>query len=92
LEFGARFSGQYETEKEALRKLLAPFETYDYEAVFSPGHYGRLRDGLERKGRAIGAMDMLIASHALALGATLVTNNAAHFSRVEGLSFVNWLP
>ena len=36
-------------------------------------------------------MDLLIAAHALALGATLVSNHLAHFSRVKGLEIVNWL-
>jgi predicted nucleic acid-binding protein len=34
---------------------------------------------------------MLIAAHAMALSAALVTNNDAHFSRVAGLRVVNWL-
>jgi tRNA(fMet)-specific endonuclease VapC len=36
-------------------------------------------------------MDAMIASHALALGAVLVTNNGRHFSRVEGLVLENWV-
>jgi tRNA(fMet)-specific endonuclease VapC len=36
-------------------------------------------------------MDLLMAAHALALDATLVSNNVAHFSRVEGLKTANWL-
>jgi len=36
--------------------------------------------------------DMLIAAHAIALDATLVTNNVRHFSRMGGgLRFENWL-
>jgi len=35
-------------------------------------------------------MDLLIAGHALALPATLVTNDTAHFSRVPGLKCANW--
>jgi tRNA(fMet)-specific endonuclease VapC len=38
----------------------------------------------------IGSMDLLIAAHALALDATLVSNNLAHFSRVTGLKTANW--
>jgi tRNA(fMet)-specific endonuclease VapC len=33
---------------------------------------------------------MLIAGHALSLGATLVTNNVDEFRRVEGLQIENW--
>jgi tRNA(fMet)-specific endonuclease VapC len=36
-------------------------------------------------------LDTLIAAHAMALGAVLVTNNDAHFGRIPGLNVVNWL-
>jgi tRNA(fMet)-specific endonuclease VapC len=35
-------------------------------------------------------MDLLIAAHALALGATVVTANTGEFSRVPGLKAENW--
>ncbi|MGA2619782.1 MAG: PIN domain-containing protein [Thermoguttaceae bacterium] len=66
-------------------------DLYGYDAVSCPEHYGRLRHEWEAKGQTIGAMDMLIAAHALALNAALVTNNDAYFSRVAGLRVVNWL-
>ncbi|MBI4863620.1 MAG: type II toxin-antitoxin system VapC family toxin [Candidatus Riflebacteria bacterium] len=90
LEFGARRGGRYEDEIEAVRKILAPFETYDYDAVTCPVHYGRIRHELERAGLSIGAMDLLIAAHALSLGGTVVTNNIEHFRRVPGLSVADW--
>jgi tRNA(fMet)-specific endonuclease VapC len=91
LEFGARTSGQYETEMGAVRKLLAPFDVYDYDGVSCPHHYGRIRHDLETRGATVGVMDLLIAAHSLALAATLVSNNLAHFSRVKGLTVENWL-
>lgn len=91
LEYGAQNSDDYEREITAVRKLLAPFVLYDYESVSCPSHYGRVRSALETKGVPIGAMDMLIAAHALAIGATLVSNNLAHFSRLPDLAVVNWL-
>jgi predicted nucleic acid-binding protein len=48
-------------------------------------------EALERAGTPIGANDMLIAAHALALGLTLVTNNTREFGRVAGLRVENWL-
>jgi tRNA(fMet)-specific endonuclease VapC len=90
LEFGARNSSRYEDEIAAVQKILLPFETYDYDAVSCPPHYGRIRQELEQKGETIGAMDLLIAAHALSLDATLVTNNLAHFQRVSGLKVVTW--
>ena len=91
LEFGARNCGQYDTEIAAVRKVLMPFDIYDYDSVSCPAHYGRVRHELETKGVTIGSMDLLIAAHALALDATLVSNNLAHFSRVTGLRTANWL-
>ena len=54
-------------------------------------HYARLRCQLERAGTPISANDMLIAAHALALDATLVTDNEREFARVEQLRVENWL-
>ena len=90
LEFGARASGLYETEISAVRKVLTPFDIYGYDGVSSPHHYGRIRQELESRGETIGALDLLIAAHSLALGATLVSNNLKHFSRIKGLTSVNW--
>ncbi|HJT76729.1 MAG TPA: type II toxin-antitoxin system VapC family toxin [Gemmataceae bacterium] len=90
LEFGARKGGRYEDEIAAVTKILAPFDIYDYAAVPCGRHYGHVRHELERAGQAIGAMDLLIAAHALSLDATLVTNNLAHFRRVPGLKATDW--
>jgi len=53
--------------------------------------YGVIRAGLERTGQPIGANDLLIAAHALALGLTVVTDNEREFSRINGLRVENWL-
>jgi tRNA(fMet)-specific endonuclease VapC len=90
LEFGAYNSGDYDTEIAAVRKILTPFEVFDFDGVTCPAHYGRIRHDLEQAGRTIGAMDLLIAAHALALAATLVTNNLAHFQRIAGLPVTRW--
>jgi tRNA(fMet)-specific endonuclease VapC len=90
LEFGAHNSRDYDAEIVAVRKLLTPFEVFDYDGRACPSHYGRVRHQLQQAGQTIGAMDLLIAAHALTLAATLVTNNLAHFQRVAGLSVVRW--
>ena len=54
-------------------------------------HYARIRAELKRQGRPIGNNDLLIASHALSLGAVLVTNNVREFSRVPDLTVENWV-
>jgi len=53
-------------------------------------HYARIRTELESLGTPIGNMDLLIASHAVAEQATLVTNNMKHFAAVPGLKVERW--
>lgn len=53
--------------------------------------YGELRVRLEAAGRPIGGNDLLIAAQALAVGATVVTDNESEFGRIEGLRCENWL-
>lgn len=91
LEFGDRNSAKYEEEIAAVQKVLTPFDLYDYESIACPPHYGRIRFDLESQGVPIGSMDLLIAAHALALGATLVSNNLAHFGRIKELKTINWI-
>jgi tRNA(fMet)-specific endonuclease VapC len=54
-------------------------------------HYGELRSQLERRGKPIGANDMLIAAQALSLGLTLISDNTSEMKRVKGLRVKNWL-
>lgn len=51
--------------------------------------YATLRTQQEREGRPLGVLDMLIAAHALATGATLVSADAA-FGGVEGANLEDW--
>ncbi len=53
--------------------------------------YGEIRAYLEKTGQMIGANDLLIAAHASALDATLVTANVGEFQRIRGLHVENWL-
>lgn len=53
-------------------------------------HFADIRVVLERLGTQIGIMDTMIAAHARALKATLVTNNVKHFQLVKGLAVENW--
>ena len=53
--------------------------------------YSRLRTFLERRGTPIGGMDLMIAAHALAEKAVLVTNNRREFQRVPDLPLENWM-
>jgi len=53
--------------------------------------YGGIRAELEAAGRPIGSNDLLIAAHACALAATVVTANAGEFRRIRGLRVENWV-
>jgi tRNA(fMet)-specific endonuclease VapC len=54
-------------------------------------HYAMARNRLEPLGQPIGGNDLLIASQALSLGYTVVTDNEREFRRVQGLHVENWL-
>lgn len=53
-------------------------------------HYARIRSAVERLGRPVGNMDLLIAAHAVSQRATLVTNTLKHFSHIPGLKIEVW--
>lgn len=89
LLFGAAKSQQPAKAMEAISAIGEVLEI----AAFDPAAaraYGPLRAELERQGRPIGALDTLIAAHALSLDATLVTHNIGEFSRVPGLRVEDW--
>ena len=90
LEYGAAKSLQPRRNREALKQFVLPLEVaaFDADATIA---YGRARTVLERRGTPIGAMDLLIAAHAVSLGVTLVTNNTREFARVPGLRVENWV-
>jgi tRNA(fMet)-specific endonuclease VapC len=89
LRYGARKKGS-PLLTQRIDQLLSSIEV----ARLDPGvddHYGRIRAELESRGTPIGANDLLIAAHALAEQATLVTDNTTEFQRVTGLTVENWL-
>ncbi len=50
----------------------------------------QVRCALELTGEPIGLVDSFLAGHALALDATVVTDNETEFRRVFGLKVENW--
>lgn len=53
-------------------------------------HYAEIRANMKKRGAQLGAADLMIAAHARAMGATVVTNNIKDFGRVKGLEVENW--
>lgn len=78
-----------EKNRIALSLFLSPITVLDFDASAAE-EYGKIRAELERQGRSLGPMDMLIAGHAKSEGLVLVTNNTKEFCRVEGLMVEDW--
>jgi tRNA(fMet)-specific endonuclease VapC len=90
LEFGVRKSGDYAREMDVVHRILTPFTLLDFDPHKCGSRYGEIRHRLEAAGKTIGSLDLLIAAHALAIAATLVTNNTKEFARVPGLKIERW--
>lgn len=73
----------------AVEAWLAGFDVRPWP-VEAAHHYAQLRAALERAGKPVGGMDMLIAAHAMAEDSVVITNNAREFHRVPGLAVEEW--
>ena len=89
LMHGVEKSLAVDKNRLAISLFLSPITVLDFSARAAE-EYGKIRAELERKGRPIGPMDMLIAGHARAEKLILVTNNTREFCRVEGLPVEDW--
>lgn len=90
LWYGVALSEKKKQNEAALKDFLDFVKVLDWPAGACPV-YRRIRAHLKKKGTLIGAMDLLIASHASFLNAVLVTNNTREFDRVPELKMENWL-
>jgi tRNA(fMet)-specific endonuclease VapC len=90
LWYGVALSQKKKQNEAALRDFFDYVEVLDWPSAAGP-IYGQIRAHLKKTGMPIGAMDLLIATHALYLGSVLVTDNTREFGRVEGLRIENWL-
>ena len=75
---------------KAVEDLLGEMNVLPFD-VPADAQYGRIRSALEGAGKPIGSDDLMIAAHAYATGATIVTANTNEFKRVRGLKVENWL-
>jgi tRNA(fMet)-specific endonuclease VapC len=90
LRFGASKSNRRAYHASLILAFCAPLAVVAFDAIAAEA-YGDIRAALEGAGTPIGPLDTLIAAHALALRATLVTANVREFKRVQGLTVENWL-
>ena len=89
LKFGAERDLNPERQRANVERALGdveivPFDENDMIVT------ARIRADLTRRGRPIGAYDLLIAGQALARGWTVVTANTHEFTRIDGLNVIDW--
>jgi len=89
LEYGAHKSGDFEKRNAVIRAFLRNVEILPFDLT-AAREAGMIRAELARAGTPIGAYDLMIAGHARALPATLVTHNLREFSRVGELPVEDW--
>jgi tRNA(fMet)-specific endonuclease VapC len=90
IEYGIAKNARQEHNRRVFDKLLNGFQVVPFDAT-AARLYGPIRARLERQGRLIGPYDLMIAAHARALDAVLVTDNVGEFTRVDDLAVENWL-
>ncbi len=90
LFYGVAKSQRKQENNQRLEEFLLPFTILPYRSPVSKV-YAEIRADLESKGQTIGALDMLIAAHAISENLILVTNNTKEFSRVKNLKLENWV-
>lgn len=93
LEYGAAKRPDAPAFRERIERLKSVFprvEAFDDRAAYHAGFVRALLANLKPNAQPIGAYDMLLAGHALALGAVFVTHNTKEFSRVPGLTVDDW--
>jgi tRNA(fMet)-specific endonuclease VapC len=89
LRYGCAKSGSKRLLK-AVEDLLGEINVLPFD-VPADAEYGAIRSELETVGKPIGGNDLLIAAHAHATGATIVSANVDEFERIRGLKVENWL-
>jgi len=89
LRYGVSKSQHVEKNQQALDEFILSLEIADFDEK-SAQEYGAIRAELERTGKPVGSMDMLIGAHAHALGVTLVTNNTKEFKQIKNLKIADW--
>ena len=90
LRFGVAKSKHASRSTANLHVLLSKVAVVPFDDAATV-RYGELRALLEKRGKPIGPLDTLIASHALSLRWTLATHNVREFRRVPGLRVEDWL-
>ena len=75
--------------RAAVESFLGTVQILPWDTSVAPA-YGKLRAALGTAGKTLSGLDMLIAAHALAVGATLVTHDRGFLQAAAFLQVVDW--
>jgi len=89
LQYGVAKSTHRKENQHRLDEFLAPLEILVYDEI-AARTYGDIRFQLEKRGKLLGPLDILIAAHALSQNLIMVTNNDREFKRIKNLEVENW--
>jgi tRNA(fMet)-specific endonuclease VapC len=89
LQYGVAKSKHRKENQHRLDEFIAPLEILVYDEI-AARTYGDIRFQLEKRGKLIGPLDILIAAHALSQNLIMVTNNDKEFMRIKNLEVENW--
>ena len=91
LYYGAFKSQRQKNNTDRLRELFLRIPILSIQEPEAE-LFGKIKAALEARGKTADDADLLIASCALHLGATLVTHNTRHFQGIPNLQIEDWLP
>jgi predicted nucleic acid-binding protein len=89
LYYGAHKSVRVASNLAKVKRLETEFDVIPTGSE-SAEVFGILKSGLEKSRTRLDDFDLIIAACAMVHNLTLVTNNVAHFKRIEGLKLTNW--
>ena len=90
LEYGVTKSKYPERNKVSLIEFLSIFNILNFDSKDAV-EFGIIKTELEKSGKIIGPMDLLISSQAKSKKLILVTNNVREFERINDLKIENWV-
>ena len=90
LVYGVEHSSSKKINRSIVDNFVKHLDIVNWDKAAAE-HYGKIRETLQSRGNIIGAMDMMIAAHAVSKGMILVTNNEKHFKKVPELNIENWV-
>jgi len=89
LLYGLKLKGEAHRLAQVVDHFLLRVQCLPWDEAAAT-HFASIAANLHKAGARIGSRDAMIAGHAMAIGAVLVTSNARHFSLVAGLTDENW--